>query len=217
MVLNLLIIGLAITLEPITLVAFILILGASRGVRNGLGFIFGWLASLVLVIAAVLLLTGGQPPAPKSAPSTAALAVKAAIGAWLIWIAWRRWQRRGAPRKPPAWMARLDRLSLLTATGMGIFLQPWGLVAAGAATVASAKLSTAGDWLALIGFCLVATSSYLVMELYATFAPEAASERLERIRSWIDRHTDQAIVILSLVVGGWLLGNSLYLIVSASG
>jgi threonine/homoserine/homoserine lactone efflux protein len=216
-VLDLLIIGLAITLEPLTLVAFILIVGASRGLRNGLGFIFGWLASLVVVIAAVLLLTGGQPPAPKSAPSTVVLAVKAAIGGWLIWVAWRRWQRRGAPRKPPGWMARLDRLSLLTAFGMGIFLQPWTLVAAGAATVSAAKLSTAGDWLALIGFCLLATSSFLVMELYATFAPEAATARLNRIRGWIDRHTDQAIVILSLVVGCWLLGDSLYLIVSASG
>jgi hypothetical protein len=52
------------------------------------------------------------------------------------------------------------------------------------------------------------------MELYATFAPEAAGARLEQMRKWIDSHRDQAIVVGSLIVGSWLLGNSLYLIVS---
>ncbi len=52
------------------------------------------------------------------------------------------------------------------------------------------------------------------MELYAAFAPEAAAQRLEQVQKWIDGHTDQAIVVLSLAVGAWLLGHSIYLIVS---
>jgi threonine/homoserine/homoserine lactone efflux protein len=213
-VLDLIIIGLAITLEPLTLVAFILILSAEKGVRKGLAFIFGWMACLVAVIAAVILLTGGKPPKPHTAPSTAALVVKALLGALLIWVAFRRRRNMGRPRKQPAWMARLDHLSLWTAAGLGVFLQPWSLVAAGAATVVQAKLSTAGDWLTLVLFCLLATSSFLAMELYAAFAPEAADARLGQMRKWIDTHTDQAIVVLSLVVGSWLLGDSIYLIVS---
>jgi threonine/homoserine/homoserine lactone efflux protein len=214
MVLDLMIIGLAIALEPITIVAFILILGADQGVRKGLAFILGWMACLVVVIAAVVLLTGGNPPRPSTAPSTVALAVKALLGAVLIWVAFRQRRRMGRPRKQPGWMKRLDRLSLWAAVGLGVFLQPWSLVAAGAATVVQAKLSTAGDWLALVLFCLLATSVFLAMELYAAFAPEAASVRLGQMRTWIDGHTDQAIVVLSLVVGCWLLGHSLYLIVT---
>jgi hypothetical protein len=34
------------------------------------------------------------------------------------------------------------------------------------------------------------------------------------VQKWINTHTDQAIVVLSLVVGCWLLGNSIYVIVS---
>ena len=75
MVLDLVIIGLAITLEPITIVAFSLILGAERGLLKGLAFILGWTACLVVVIAVVLLLTGGKPPRPNTAPSIAALVV----------------------------------------------------------------------------------------------------------------------------------------------
>ena len=214
MVLDLVIIGLAITLEPITIVAFILILGAEKGIRKALAFILGWLACLVVVIAVVVLVTGGRPPKPHTAPSTVALVVKAVLGAVLIAVAVRQRRRMGRPRKQPTWMARLDRLSPWAAAGLGVFLQPWALVAAGAATVVQAKLSTAGDYLSLVVFCLLATSSFVAMELYAAFAPEAAGARLELVRKLIDSHRDQAIVVGSLVVGSWLLGNSIYLIVS---
>ena len=214
MLLNLIVIGLAIALMPLTLIAFILILSSAQGVRKGLAFILGWMACLVAVIAGVVLATGGTPPAPNTAPSTTAVVIKALLGLLLIGVGLRQRRRMGRPRKQPAWMARLDHLSYFAATGLGIFLQPWSLVAAGAATVVQADLSKAGDWLALVLFCLLATSAFLTMELYAAFAPEAAGARLENVRKWIDTHTDQAIVVLSLVVGAWLLGDSLYLIVS---
>ena len=50
-VLNLVLIGLVITLEPLPLTAFILILSSKGGVRKGAAFIFGWLLSLAIVIA----------------------------------------------------------------------------------------------------------------------------------------------------------------------
>jgi hypothetical protein len=213
-VLNLVIIGLAIAVNPLALVPFILILGSERGVLKGLAFILAWMACLVVVIAAVILLTGNKPPQPHTVPSDAALAVKAILGAVLIWVAFRKRRQIGRPKKQPAWMASLDRLSLWTAAGLGVVLQPWGLVGAGAATVVQAELSTAGDWLALLLFCLLATSSLLTAELYTVFAPEAAAARLAQVQQWINSHTDQAIVVLSLTVGGWLLGNSIYVIVS---
>ena len=214
MVLDLVIIGLAITLEPLTLVAFILLLAAKGGIWKGLAFILGWLACLVAVIAAVVLATGGNPPRQHTAPSTAVLVIKALLGVLLIWIGIRRRRRRGRPRKPPAWMGWLDRMSPWAAVGFGAFMQPWSLVAIGAATVVQAKLSTVGDWLALVMFCLLATSSFLVMELYAALAPEAAQARLGRVQTWIDTHTDQAIIIGSLALGGLLLADSIYLIVT---
>jgi hypothetical protein len=70
-----------------------------------------------------------------------------------------------------------------------------------------------GDWLALVMFCLLATSSFLVMELYAVLSPEAAGARLGRVRTWIDSHMDQAIIIGSLALGGLLLADSIFLLV----
>ena len=212
MVLDLLLIGLGITLEPFPITAFILILGAERGTRKGLAFILGWLACLVLVIAVVVLVTGGKPPAPKTAPSTAVLAVKLALGVVLVLLAVRQWRRMGRPRKPPTWMTGLDRLSLWAAAGLAAFLQPWALVAAGVATVAQAKLSGVAAYLLLLVFGLLATSSFLFLELYATFTPAAAAERLRRLRAWLDTHQDQMIVVIFLLLGFWLAGKSIYLL-----
>ena len=214
MTLDLLLIGLGITLEPFPLTAFILVLSAEKGTWKGLAFILGWLACLVAVIAAVIVTTGNNPPAPQTVPSDAALAVKLAAGVVLILIAVRQRRRMGRPRKPPAWMARLDQLSPLGAAGLAAFLQPWTLVAAGAATITEAKLGTAGSYLVLILFCLLATSSFLYLELYVTFASGKAAARLERMRKWLDSHQDQVIIAICLLLGLWLAGKSIYLLVS---
>ena len=214
MVLNLLLIGLAITLEPFPLTAFILVLSAEKGIWKGLAFILGWLACLVVVIAAVIAATGNNPPKPQTVPSTAALAVKLTVGVVLIVIALRKRRQRGQPRKPAAWMAKLDRISLLSAAGLAAFLQPWTLVAAGAATILEAKLTTPDSYLALIFFCLLATSSFLYLELYATFARSQADARLRQLRDWLNSHQDQVVIAVFLLLGLWLAGNSIYLLVS---
>jgi hypothetical protein len=124
----------------------------------------------------------------------------------------RQWRRLGVPKKPPTWMARLDHVSLWAAAGLAAFLQPWALVAAGVATITQAKLSGPADYLTLVLFVLLATASFLYLELYATFAPVAAGARLQQIRTWLDTHRDQVIIVLSLLLGLWLAGNSLYVL-----
>ncbi len=207
-------IGLGITLEPFPLMAFILILSTKKGTRNGLAFILGWLACLVAVIAAVILTTAGKPPKPQTAPSTSALAIKLALGVVLILLAARQRHRMGRPRKPPGWMSTVDRISIWGAAGLAIFLQPWALVAAGAATVVAAKVSTAADYVTLMLFCLLGTSGFLYLELYAAFKPAAATARLDRMRAWLDTHQDQIIIVVFLLLGFWLAGKSIYLLVS---
>ena len=217
LVLDLLLIGLVIGLEPIPLTAFILVLASKNGVRKGAGFIFGWLASLAIVIAVTLLVTGNNPPKASTAPSLAALAVKILIGAVLVFIGVRRWQKIGEPKPPkktPKWQTGIDNMSPWFAMGLAPLTQPWGLVAAGVATIVEAKLSTWQDYLAIILFCLIATGTYLAMEIYAGFKPDQTQAFLTRTRTWIDTHTDQVIIIVSLVLGFWLIGDSIYLVIT---
>jgi Sap, sulfolipid-1-addressing protein len=76
------------------------------------------------------------------------------------------------------------------------------------------QLSSWEDYLALVYFCVLATASYILMEIYAAVRPDETQDFLARVRQWIDAHTDQLIVWLSLVVGLWLVGKSIYLIVT---
>jgi threonine/homoserine/homoserine lactone efflux protein len=213
-VLDLVLIGLVTALEPIPLTAFILVLSAKRGTVKGLGFILGWLLSLVVVIGGVVLFTDGKPPRPQTAPSTATTAIKLALGVVLILIAVRQKRRAGRPRKPPTWMSKLDNLSVWVAASLGVLLQPWALVAVGAATVSELHVSSLESYILLVGFCLLCTSSLLVLELHAALSPEVAQRRLDALRNWIDTHRDPAFIILSLALGLWLVGHSIYLIVT---
>jgi hypothetical protein len=215
MVLNLVLIGLAITLDPLPLTAFIVVLPSKHGVTKGAAFVFGWLLSLAVVVTVTVLATGNDPPKPSTAPSLAALAAKVAIGVVLVIIAIRHIRARGRPKppkKPPKWQEHVDTMSPWFALGLAPALQPWGLIGAGAATVVQAKLSSWESYLALFLFCLLASASYLFMEIYTVFRPGQSQALLARFRTWIDTHTDQVIISGSLILGFWLIGNSLYLI-----
>ncbi len=217
MTLDLILIGLAVTLDPLPLTAFIVLLASQRGVRKGAAFVFGWLISLAAVVAITILATANRPPKPNTAPSIAGLAIKIAIGVGLVAIAVRQRRKMSQPKKPkkpPKWQAGVDRMSPWFAMGLAPLLQPWGLIAAGVATVLEAKLSSFDSYIALFAFCVIATSSYISLELYAGFRPETSQTFLSRIKAWIENHTDQAIIIGSLVLGFWLIGKSIYLLVT---
>ncbi|WP_030275619.1 GAP family protein [Streptomyces sp. NRRL B-24484] len=214
MVLDLLVIGTAITLGPLHNSAFILLLSSQRGARKGLAFVLSWLANLVAVVVCVLLLTGGTPPARHSTPSTVADAAELAIGVGLVGYGVYRRRRSPRPHGPPRWEGRVDNASLGTAAGLAWLLQPWALVGAGAAVVVDADLSSLTDWIALIVYCLLATLSLAVMEVYALRSPAAADARLSGLRTWLAQHQERLIVTLSLVAGVYLTARGIYQLVA---
>jgi len=217
MTFELILIGLVITLEPIPLISFLVIVASRRGVVKGAAFIFGWLLSLAIVITVTILATGDKPPKPNTAPSLASLAVKILIGVVLLLVALRQYRRRGRPKKEkktPKWQAGVDNMSPLYALVLAFLVQPWGLVAAGVADIVTAKLSSWQTYLSIIVFCLITVSSMLSIEIYAGFWPERCQQSIVAIRNWIDTHTDQVIIIGSTVLGFWLIGKSTYLLVT---
>jgi len=216
-ILNLVVIGLAVALAPRPLTAFLVVLPSRRGVRKGAAYVFGWLVSLAAVVTITVLATGNNPPKPSTAPSLAALAVKIVLGAVLVWIAVRHIRARGRPKppkKPPKWQEHVDSMSPWFALGLAPALQPWVLIGAGAATVVEAKLSSWESFLALFLYCVLASSSYLAMEIYAIVRPAQSQALLRRAQTWIDSHTDQVIIAGSLIIGFWLIADSIYLLVT---
>ncbi|MFI9797481.1 GAP family protein [Streptomyces sp. NPDC052302] len=230
MVLDLMLVALAITLDPLPLMAFVLVVASARGVRTGLAFIAGWMACFAAVLVLVLTLTGGRPPEPRSPPSTAGLALRLAIGVALVAYGVRRHllRRRGREEsgrrdrraEAPAGDtrdgsssflgSRLDRGAVWPAAVLAVLLQPWGLVAAGAVTVVDADGDDTSTWFVLVAFCLLATASLLCVETYIAVRPERARQRLLAMRTWMADHAGQAIVAGSVLIGLYLVGRSVY-------
>lgn len=211
---DLIVIGLAIAFDPLPLIPFILILTSRRGTAKGAAFILGWFLCIAAIMALTLLVTGGSPPSSGSVPSDAALAARIAIGAGLIGFGlyWRSRRARTAraEKKPPKWEKGVDNMSLWFALILAPLLQPWGLMAAGVTSVMQADLASAGSVVALIVFVVLATSTYLALEVFAIVRRERATAMALSLRAWIEAHTQQAIVWGSLVVGLFLIGSGVY-------
>jgi Sap, sulfolipid-1-addressing protein len=220
LLLQLFLIGLVVTLEPIPLTAMILLLASEGGLLKGLGYVLGWLLTLVAIVALTVAVTGGQPLLPQTAPSTAALSVKLAIGAVLVFVGYRRWGRPASTepkeKKQPRWMSGIDRVNPFAAAGLAFLLQPWVLVTAGVSTITEAKLSSPLEYLAVFAYCVLCSASYLVMETYAALRPAKVKATLTSLLEWITAHRDQAIVFLSLGLGLYLMAVSIYGLVSGS-
>ena len=145
-------IGLAVTLDPLPLTAFLVVLPSTRGVRKGAAFVFGWLVSLAIVVTVTVLATGNNPPKPGHGSIAGRPGGQVVLGIVLVRIAVRHIRARGRPKpskKPPKWQAHVDSMSPWFALALAPTLQPWVLIGAGAATVLEAKLSSWESFLAL--------------------------------------------------------------------
>ncbi len=215
---DLLLYALIITLEPLPIVAFILVLSTDGAARNGAGFIVGWVACLLVMIGATVALTGGEPLASSTAPATATLVVQILLGLGLVGFGIYK-QRHARPadadRPTPSWMKRLDRLSFGGAALLGVLMQPWAFVAAGATSITQADVSKAESIVLLVLFCLIATSSLLAMEAYTVIDAEAARAKLDALQSWVDRNRDKGIIILAVGVGAYLIAKGTFGLITA--
>jgi len=155
------------------------------------------------VVTVTVAATGNNPPKPATVPSLASLAIKIALGLVLARIAIRHIRARGQPKppkKPPKWQEHVDNMSPGFAMVLAPTLQPWVLIGAGAATVVEAKLSSWASDLTLAAFCVLASASYLALEIYAGARRAQSQAFLVRFRTWSDAHTDQVIIVGSLII-----------------
>jgi hypothetical protein len=63
-------------------------------------------------------------------------------------------------------------------------------------------------------FCILASASYLGIEGYAGFRPGTSQAFLAKLRTWVGHPHRPADHLGGLILGFWLIGNSIYLIVS---
>lgn len=212
-IITLIIIAVAIALNPLPLVPFILLLTSKRGVQKGAAFLGGWLVSLSAIVVLTIVATGNTPPEHGSAPAWAALMAKLLIGVVLLIIGLRKWRTMARPKRPkapPKWQQGIDDMSLWFAAALAPITQPWGLIAAGVTTVLDVQVGSVSSVLALVLFVLVASSTYIALQVGAAMRPERAQRVATAMRAWIESHTDRAIAVGGTAIGAFLVASSTY-------
>jgi hypothetical protein len=204
--------------NPIPVVATILLLLSPRGGSTALGFVSGWLIGLSAVLALLVFVVPIQTIAGNDRePSTIASTVKLLLGLALLFLALRKWQSRSDPGKQeslPPWMATIESASTIQALGFGVLLSglnPKNLVftLAAALAIAEAELTRGGELIALIVYVLVASIGVGMPVLWHAVARESATRTLMEWKGLLTANYATIMAVVFLVFGVKLLGQGL--------
>jgi threonine/homoserine/homoserine lactone efflux protein len=210
--------GVGIAVSPIPIIATILMLLAPKAKGTSVGFLFGWVAGIVIAttIFVVIAATAGLDDSSEG-PSTASSWIKIVLGALLLLLAVRQWRGRPQPGETatlPKWMSAIDSFTPLTATALGFLLSavnPKNLlmaVAAGAAIGGSA-ISTGQMVVAVAVFTVIGACSVAVPVIGYLVASERMRTPLEQLRVWLEHNNAAVMSVLLLVIGVVLIGKGI--------
>ncbi len=193
-------IGVAISVVPI--VAVILVLITPRARSNGPAFVAGWVLGLVVVGGLVLVIANTAGVATSSGPSTAAYAIKLALGVLFLLLAVRQWRSRPGPGEQapaPKWMAALDDFTPVKSLGLGAALSgvnPKNLVLTAGAAISIAQAGLPGGQQAGVLVVFIALG-------------RKADGMLNGWREWLTASNATIMLVLFLVFGFVLVGQGI--------
>jgi hypothetical protein len=202
-------VGLALV-NPLPIMAVILLLFSSRAGAVVPTFLVGWFAGL-LVIGAVLvfLVPAERLVGTESDPSTLASLVRVILGVGLLWLAAQKWRTR--PRgeetpKLPGWVTSLENASPLSALGIGLALaglNPKNLVFTVSVAVAIAEwqLANSQNVILLLAYAIVGSLGVLVPAIWRAAGGQSAATTLQEWRVWLARNYNVLMGIVFVIFG----------------
>ena len=210
--------ALGIAISPIPIIAIILMLITPKARSNGLAFLLGWMAGILIVggIALVVADVAGLSTGSEAASQSQAV-IKLVLGLLLLVVAARQWRSRPKPGEEaslPKWMQTLDTFTPVKSFGVAALLsgpnpKNLALNLAAMSIVATAGLSTANQVVALL-VVVVIGSLTIIAPLVVYFAGgEKSTEILGGWKSWLSENNAATMAVLLLVLGVALVGQGI--------
>ncbi|MCF7961529.1 MAG: GAP family protein [Pirellula sp.] len=210
--------SLAIALNPPAVVAVILMLSSSHAERKALSFLAGWMMGLFLVGAIALF--AGELSGNWGPPERLTLIIQLVLGVVLIAFAVKKWRdhRAAAPSEEmPSWMRPIVGFSSAQAFGVAAAFAAFNpktlaINVASVTLIVDAGLPTAGEWVALVLFVVVSSTTVAAPILYHFVAPRNSQAVLESLKNWliVNNATVTAAMLVFLgVVLLWAGGKTL--------
>jgi threonine/homoserine/homoserine lactone efflux protein len=207
--------ALAVALSPIPIVAVVLVLGARRARTAGPAFALGWVAGLLTVSVAVVLLVGaGSDPGGDDGGLDG---LKVAVGILFLAMAARQWAKRPGPGEEPAmpkWMATVDsatpaRATLLGAALSGANPKNLALTLTAAASIAEAGLGTGDTAIAVAAFVAIGSVTVVGAVLFQLVGRDRAARPLAAVRRFMSDNNAVIMMVVLLLLGAKLLGDGI--------
>ncbi|MDL9979574.1 GAP family protein [Microbacterium sp. ASV49] len=209
--------ALIVWFSPTRVMAATLLLFSGRARPVAGGYAVGWVLGISLCVVAFTIGAALATAATSHSTTGSTPLLYLVVGLTMIamaGVAWRSRPRPGVKRPTPRWMLMIDRLTPMSALGLGFafsIVSPTHLlaIAAAGAAIAGAGLSV-GDQIAIgLVFIVICTSSVTVPVGAAILAPQRTEVPLRRLHDWLEKHGPTTVVVVFLVIGVDFLGKAI--------
>jgi hypothetical protein len=200
-----------------TIITTVLMLLSPDAKSRTVGLLVGCLVGVGGAVALFTLLADLLPTQDSGGSSLAAAVIKMVVGVLLVVLALREWRERrgkGDRAELPKWMAGVDSMTPGKALVLGLLLSavvPKNLLLALSAglIVGEAGFSSGRAAVVIVVFTAIATSTVAVPVVAHLVAPARLHGPFERLREWLVENNVTIMVVVLLVIGAVIIGNSI--------
>jgi threonine/homoserine/homoserine lactone efflux protein len=210
---DLLTIAVAIAISPLAIVAVILMATAGKGRSNGTAFVLGCYVFMIVFVGALVALgraVGADES--RSAPRFLVDGVEILLGVALLVMAVRQWRRRGSTHTP-AWMDRLDGLTIGQAFLVGVLLagplspKDLPLLIAAGGRISQTELPVEEIVAVILIFAAIGLTAVAIPWIVSVVAPDKAVATLSAPRAWLVQNHAVIVTVLFVILGFKLVGS----------
>ncbi|MCK8478329.1 GAP family protein [Microbacterium aurugineum] len=209
---DLLTIGIAVAISPLSIVAVILMATSGKGRTNGTAFILGCYAWGILFVG-VLVLIGRAAGAddPDSGPHITIDVIEIVLGVGLLVLAVMQWRSRFS-HGTPKWMASIDGLTAWKAFLVGMLIsgplspKDLPLLAAAGGRISQAALPAEQIVATVLIFGVIGVSAVAIPWIISVVSPDKVEVRLSGMRNWLVTNHAVIMAVLFVILGFKLIG-----------
>lgn len=212
---DLLTIAVAVAISPLAIVAVILMATSGKGRSNGTAFVLGCYVFMIAFVG-VLVLIGRAAGAEDShsIPRVLVDGIEILLGLVLLAMAVMQWRKRGTGHTP-AWMERLDGLSIWQAFLVGVLLagplspKDLPLLIAAGGRISQSALPVEEIVAVILIFALIGVVAIAIPWAVSVIAPGKAEATLRRPREWLVANHAVIVTVLFVILGFKLIGSGI--------
>ena len=206
-----------VAISPVPVIAAILMLLSPKARVTSVGFLIGWVIGIIVAVTVFTLLSSTLPEQDPEASKPVQGVIQLLLGAGLLLLAIGQWRKRPKAGESPAlpkWMQAIDKVTFITALGLGFLLSalnPKNLImAAGAGLdIGSAELSAGAVALVVAVFTVIAASTVMIPVLGYLVAADKFRGPLDSLRTWLAKENSLIMAILLLLIGVSMIGKGI--------